>query len=542
MKAVLKHIVIWVFCILPMGLFAQKKQEIIDMFQSAKKKFDQKEYAESVEIYTYISKVSKDNKWYEQWSDAENNLGITYYHLNDFEEALNHFLESHQVIINHLSAKKEMSIINNIAAVYAEGENFEQAQKYFLKSYELAKKEKDSDLIAINCMNMGKVSTEMKNYKAARKYYNEGMQYNTGNSPVDMRLRAGLAEIQLQNNNLDEAIRLAEADLNMYEDKMDDISKNDYYIILGKAYLKKGDFNKAESFVSKVFATTNFKNREIDLYNILAQIYLGQGKYEQALSMKDSVLAVHKALEKINDGRMMERYKVKFELRDYQHELSIKEERLKHERSIFIAILVLGLLLVTLAVGYLRHKNFKQKKQKEIALLQLEKEKSEKELIEKQFREEAAIHLLEQERLKNEVEQSNRKLSAKALSISTRNEILEKNINSLMELPEALKNTALRNYINSLREQIGSDDDWNDFLLHFEQVNQGFISRLKERHPDLVSNDVRYICYVFMNLSIKEIGSMLNITIDASRKRKLRISRKLGLDSAEGLYAYLSNI
>ena len=79
-------------------------------------------------------------------------------------------------------------------------------------------------------------------------------------------------------------------------------------------------------------------------------------------------------------------------------------------------------------------------------------------------------------------------------------------------------------------------------MIHFEQVNNGFLKKLKLQHPNLNVNDVRYLCYLYMNLSNKEIASLFNVTQEAIRKRKERVSDKLNLPNSKGLYNYLSSI
>ncbi|RZJ50367.1 MAG: sigma-70 family RNA polymerase sigma factor, partial [Flavobacterium sp.] len=61
-------------------------------------------------------------------------------------------------------------------------------------------------------------------------------------------------------------------------------------------------------------------------------------------------------------------------------------------------------------------------------------------------------------------------------------------------------------------------------------------------HPDLTPNDIRFIAYVYMDLTSKEIASMLNITLEACRKRKERIIQKLGISDDISLNAYLASI
>ena len=89
---------------------------------------------------------------------------------------------------------------------------------------------------------------------------------------------------------------------------------------------------------------------------------------------------------------------------------------------------------------------------------------------------------------------------------------------------------------------IKSDNEWEDFIKHFEEVNQGFLSDVKEKHPELNANDLRFISYVYMNLTTKEIAAILSITAGACRKRKERISKKMNLTDSSKLYDYLSTI
>jgi len=174
--------------------------------------------------------------------------------------------------------------------------------------------------------------------------------------------------------------------------------------------------------------------------------------------------------------------------------------------------------------------------------LELEKEKSDKLLLEKKLKEEEARALLEEERLKNEIESRNRKLSAKALHLIERNELLASIVENLEESQGLEQESKLRAYIRKLKGLIKSDNEWEDFIKHFEEVNQGFLSDVKEKHPELNANDLRFISYVYMNLTTKEIAAILSITAGACRKRKERISKKMNLADSSKLYDYLSTI
>ena len=142
----------------------------------------------------------------------------------------------------------------------------------------------------------------------------------------------------------------------------------------------------------------------------------------------------------------------------------------------------------------------------------------------------------------NEIESKNRKLAVKALHLSSRNELIENIVQSLSNLPEIAKNADLKNQITQLKSHLRNDSEWDEFFTHFEEANHGFITSLKEKHPDLTSNDIRFLSYVFMNLTTKETASLFNITPEACRKRKERISKKMNLSEDEDLYNYISTL
>ena len=120
--------------------------------------------------------------------------------------------------------------------------------------------------------------------------------------------------------------------------------------------------------------------------------------------------------------------------------------------------------------------------------------------------------------------------------------MLQEVIQNIKDQPDLVNKPEIRNYVSKLNRHIKKDSANDDFLLHFEETNHGFLSSLREKHPNLNANDIRYVSYLYMNLSIKEISSLLNITPDACRKRKERIGKKMDLQETAELFSYLSSI
>ncbi|PKA83822.1 hypothetical protein ATE92_1990 [Ulvibacter sp. MAR_2010_11] len=149
---------------------------------------------------------------------------------------------------------------------------------------------------------------------------------------------------------------------------------------------------------------------------------------------------------------------------------------------------------------------------------------------------------LEKERLVSEIDQKNRSLSAKSLYVSERNNLFEGFLESLSATPIIRDHNRIKEEIHNLKFVLKTDTGSEQFLKHFEDVNPMYLAALKQRHPKLNANDMRYLSYVYMNLTSKEIASILNITSEASRKRRERISKKMGIGDSVQLYKYLIEI
>ncbi len=79
-----------------------------------------------------------------------------------------------------------------------------------------------------------------------------------------------------------------------------------------------------------------------------------------------------------------------------------------------------------------------------------------------------------------------------------------------------------------IRGNENTDQDWEGFKLHFEEVHPQFFSRLQEAYPALSANDLRLCAYLLIDLNSKEIAQIYNISPESIRKKKQRLREKAG--------------
>lgn len=507
------------------------------------------EHIKSLELLTQARVLAEKNRWHEQEFLAINNIGANYYSLLEYGEALNYYLEAYTIALKELEPKFEMIVLNNIAILYSKERKYDKANEYFGKAYDIAKENKDSMKMGLYAMNMGNVANELKKPKLGRRYFTEAIPLLEGQPQYVVLAKIGLADCDLSEGNTVQARKVAEELYRTTEDlEFNDVGLS-MLMIIAKSYISENKLAQAETYISKIFIKNPNLETKIALFEMLSNLNFKARSYKKAMQYKDSVLAATEEFNTVKNGKLFENSKVKFEIENYKNEITLKETKLANERKLFYSILAVIIVIVGCVIWALRNLSIKHKQKKLIAerserilALELEKKKSDTLLLEKQYNEKETIALLEQERLKNELESKNRKLSAKALYLSGRNQMIEEVLSELSELPQLSTDVSLVSHIKTLKNHLQTDNEWDNFITHFEEVNHTFLHTLKTKHPNLSANDIRFISYIYMNLSTKEIASMLNITAESCRKRKERISAKMELPLHTNLYDYLASM
>lgn len=509
----------------------------------------QKDYVKSLELLTSARNMAEKNRWHKQHFLAINNIGANYYSMLDYGEALNYYLESYTIAVKELEPKYEMVVLNNIAILYSKEKNFEKAREYFLKAYTIARDNKDAVKTGLYAMNLGNVANETKKAAEAKAYFTESIPYLNNAPELLVMAHTGLAENELLQGNPQAARRQAQAIYSTTGNlEYNDVGLSLLFII-AKSYLQEKNYGMAKATLQDILLKEPNLETKKSAFELLCDIYMQNKLPEEALRYKDSIISTDRKLNEVKNGRLFENSRVKFEMQNYKNELALNEEKLAGERKLFFYILSVIVAVVVIVILALRNvwvKNrqkqlIAERNEKEMAL-ELEKEKNDHLLLEKQVQEKESSLMLEQERLKSEIEARNRKLSAKALYLTERDRLIEDILQSLSGIPQLEKDTRLSGHIRTLRAHLKSNDEWDSFITHFEEVNSGLLTKLKTLHPALTANDIRFIAYIYMNLSTKEIASMLNITAEACRKRKERIAAKMELTENVTLYDYISSI
>ncbi|MDN3725132.1 tetratricopeptide repeat protein [Aequorivita sp. SDUM287046] len=512
---------LFIFLFLILNTQEESRTECNLLIQEAIEAMHQSEHSKSLEILTKVQKISQEKGWYKELFLTINNIGANYYKLSDYGEALENYLLAYDIAISHLNSNEEMIVLNNIGILFYQENKLEEAQKYFSKAYKLADQKTDRFKTGLYAINLGLALNKIGMIEEAREYLLKAQSLLQNNPNVLLQGRYALAE----NYYLSHEYNIAKDELIRLIPKLNSLEfleqKTSGLLLLSKMSLSEGNLKDAEEFAVLAQSGFNSLDTQISIYQQLSSLNYRRKNYQTANEYKDSVIFLKDSLYYLKSSSQFEANRVKFAIRNYEIEMIEKTKNYEAERKMLFISFSIIVFIILIIVWIWRNANIRDKQKKIIA------ERNQK------------IKMLE---LESDLEAKNRKLTVKALNMSNRNEVLQEIIQNIKEQVDLSDKPEVKKYVSILNKQIKKDKDQDDFLIHFEETNNGFLSSLREKHPNLNINDVRFLSYLYMNLSIKEISSLLNITPDACRKRKERIAKKIGLQETAELFPYLSHI
>ncbi len=493
-------------------------------------------HIKALELLTHAHSIAESKQWDDRTYSSLLGIGNVYYEMYDFGEALHYFFECYTIAVKKLKPIDEIAALNNIANLYTRDEKYDKAIEYYKKAYELAADKDIDERKGLPLMNLAYIYNKTNQLDEARDYILQALPYLQ--SEFEVAGKVVLIENELLRGNTQEARKKA-FDLygNTSPSKVNNLGSY-VWLIIAKSYFKESNFDMAAKYGLNALQTNPEPNVKRDVLTLLSDVYTKNGIFSEALKYKDSIIKLDQSLYEIKNGRAFYNNRVKFEVQNYKNEILDKEQKIASDQKIFYSTITILLAIVIIILLFVRQMKIIAQRNQKTSELDLEREKNHNLELEKRITD---AHL-EQERLKNDIEAKNRKLSAKALYLSDRNELIEEIVAYLSKKPILAKDATLANHVRSLKANLRTDNEWDNFITHFEEVNHGFLTRLKTLHPHLTANDIKFIAYIYMNLSVKEIASILNITVLACKKRKERLAAKMEIPKDSDLFTCISMI
>ena len=252
------------------------------------------------------------------------------------------------------------------------------------------------------------------------------------------------------------------------------------------------------------------------------------GDFQSALQLHEKSSIVRDSLYSWEKQKIQKNLEVQFDVSEKERLLKLaKRENEVARLTNYLLWAVIGFVLI-IAIGiifFLRRNNERNKlllKTKDALVMAIEEQK----------------HLREQQ-MQNELEFKESQLTAMTAQMLQKNELMHELKSKLDEDKNISVDSPLSKIINRGQNQ---DKDWSDFNTHFESINKNFYTRLKQSYPDISPNDLKICALIKLNLSIKEMAAILNISPDSVKTARYRLRKKMQLNTEDNLTDFILNL
>ena len=242
-------------------------------------------YLEALDFYRQSLNFFKEIKDNVGIASIYSNVGTVYYEQGDDVKALENYLESLKFAELSGDKLRMLTTLNNVGAVYAnKPSTLDKALEYYLKALPICEALNKKEELGAISVNIGDIYSEKKDNTRAMFYFNKALKVY-GNSEGSMNAYNAIGKLYTRDNKFDEAIESHNKALALAEKLGIKPSIIKSLIGLGNANEKNGNYKsaivnykKAEQPALEISASFDLK----DIYEGLSMSYAKSADYGNA--------------------------------------------------------------------------------------------------------------------------------------------------------------------------------------------------------------------------------------------------------------------
>ena len=324
--------------------------------------------------------------------------------------------------------------------------------------------------------------------------------------------------------------------IEMHQKENNQIGLESGYFALGVTYRVLGNPNKAIELYNKAITMSKAQKNEAVLhsrYMGLSNSYADLKDYKKAYEYHEEYhkwwvkVKNEKNYQKMVDLEARYKYEQQRSVDSLQFAQQKREVELVAQAESSKKKLYSALFLVTLigavVIGYLIRRTYIQKSK--MARLEFQNQKN-----------------LLDEQIKAKEENIKHLIADNSMRLAFKEELLYKIKNEIVDGDAQNMRTALQSLTAQLQRQISTEGKLSGLQEKIDDVNQNFDNVLKERYPELTKGEREVCALLRLNLSIKEIMTIRNVSSDSVKSMRRRIRKKMSIPSEIALEKFIQNL
>jgi tetratricopeptide (TPR) repeat protein len=448
-------------------------------------------------------------------------------------------------LYEQLGDKEGIADVYNIIGTYksSQGE-YDTAQKYLAKAIQLNTETGNKTGLIHNKANLAFMYQDLGKNDKAQELYTEIIPQliEAGNSTNLATVYYHVSIYFQWNSQPDSSLVYLHKAMEITERIADKSLFPSLYGMTGLVLLDMHQNDSASYYLTKSLALAKEVNdyfTQAQSLKLLVKIDTLKGDYRKATRKYEEILKMNDSLFKQRINNNLESSELRYENQKKSNFIAIQKIELKSSTRqkqllfvLFMFLVFLSLLLVSLII--LNKRNNKRTQELLFEKLRFN------ELQLENARHVEEINKLEIANAEKMLSIRKSELVSNALALEQKNELLgqiNNKLNEAMTGDGTLRLKDLNGIVSAIRSQVNITDTFNQ---KFSQLHHDFFNDLKMSHPVLTKSELKFCAYLKLHLSSNQIAAITNVTLEAIRKTRYRIRKKLNLPAGKSLEDYIS--
>ena len=435
---------------------------------------------------------------------------LYYNKVGDAPQAISYLLKALGYYEKINNAGSAAMCFNNIGVIYLTQDELDEAMDNFKKAYAAWSKLNSKGGLVRALNNIASVYEEKKNDSLALINYKDALKLceEVPDKRFSSQILTSIGMIYLRKKDYETSMDFQKRALQRAIETEDEALQAQCYGAMSEIYGAQGQPEKALAIAEHGLEHAQKVTSKRDLrdsYNRVSKAHEKLNDYKKAYKFQSLYVALNDSLKNSDNLSSIEKLKSRYELGKKESEITLLKERHQVEASRRNIIIVT--LAALLAIGLLLYNRYRLITQRRLALKRQLLKLYTQGLIEKS----ETIN-----RINAELEQFKSTTSTEDVQIAKIDRILQSNILT--------------------------NEDWDNFKKAFEDIHPAFFSKLRYKYPAITAAELRLSALIKLNLSIKEMASMLGISPESVKKSRYRLKRKLGLTENDVLEEFIEKL
>lgn len=446
-----------------------------------------------------------------------------------------------QRILKKLNNQEKLNIVNtNLSLMLVELGEFDKADKLFKESLTYYINKNDSANIVFVSINMASLQQRKKKYNESNAILNTLLQEFSLEKIDKSLIYYNLAINKKEQKQYREAVKNVDFAISLSTEIEDVFQLSDLYFLKADIAIDNGEIKNALKLFqksldyAKEIKDTDFQK---DILEKLIQgsttvkdytyLHVALKEYEK---LKDSLVNQEKteSLEEIHLKSILDNKEVKIQ----SQKLDI--ERSNELNNLYLSVLLLSVFLFIALVAFFI--SYKKNNRRKLLLIEHNyKIKSIEEETKRKF------ELLKTKRIEEDIKAKKKELLLDLALAAKRVEKVElvlRKIDALSKKSIITKKdiVALKIFVEKKHQQSLLSEQ---FRKDMNQINQDFYAKVLADFPTLSNTELKVLSFLGVGLGTKEIANIQNVSVDAVRKTRYRIRKKMNLQPKESLEKFI---